>query len=119
MTFEIMTAADAIRRAGKLVAAFGWPALAPIDALKQMEKKMAPGDAQMALMWAICVRVAVRRRKAYSGLHPIIEIHVQDGQTAEGILEYMADCADEAEHHPLNGNTDAPPPPPDPPPVGT
>jgi len=115
---QSLSASTAIRRAASLIQAFGWPRMAPIDALKAIEKKMPPADPQVGLMWAVCVRVAVRRRKAYSGLHPIIEIHVQDGQTADGINDYMAECADEAEHHPLNGNTDAPPQT-DPPPMGT
>lgn len=98
-----MSAAQAIRRASALIGTFGWPALSPMDALKAMEKKMPAKSAQVQLMWAICVREAVNRRKTYSGLHPIIEIHVHDAQTKEGIAEYMLDCADAAELHPLNG----------------
>lgn len=105
------SAAQAIMLAKGLLDTFGWPAYSPFQALHAVEKKMAKGDPQISLMWAIAVRVAVERRKAYSGLHPVVELHVQEGQTKEGIADFFLDCIDRAENHPLNGATHAPPPP--------
>jgi len=100
-----VTAADALREAQKLVDAFGWPTYSPWKALHAIEKKMTPGDPQIALMWEIAVKEGVRHRRSESGLHPVHHIHVQDGQTKEGIAEWFGDCIDRAEHHPLNGVT--------------
>lgn len=107
---ELLNADEAIRRAHKLVQTFGWPTMSPMEALRAIEKKMPPGDPQIQLMWLVCTHRAHDLRKAQTGLHPIIEIHVHESQTAEGISEYLLDCADAAKAHPLNGVHDAPPP---------
>jgi hypothetical protein len=106
-----MTAAEAIKAAKQLVDTFGWPAYSPWQALHAIEKKMVKGDPQISLMWDACIKEGVRHRRGETGLHPVHHIHVQDGQTKEGIDEWFADAIDRAEHHPLNGATDAPPTP--------
>lgn len=110
MSEPITSAAEAIRQAKALVNAFGWPTYSPWKALHAIEAKMTKGDPQIALMWQCCVRAAVALRRGDTRLHPVHHIHVQDGQTKEGIVEFFDDAIDRAEHHPLNGNTDAPPP---------
>lgn len=104
-----ITAAEAIRQAKALIDAFGWPTYSPMQALRAIERKMPPADTQVALMWAICTREARKRRKEdvsrITYLHPIVDIHVDEGQTKAGIDEFMLDCVDHAEHHPLNGIT--------------
>lgn len=97
-----ISAADALRKAKRLIDTFGWPTYSPHQALTAVEKTMA-GQTQKALMWDIATRTARERRKDYSGLHPVIEINVQEGQTKAGIDEFMLDCIDQAENHPLHG----------------
>jgi hypothetical protein len=103
------SAAEAIRRAKGLVDAFGWPTYSPWKALHAIEKQMPAACPQVGLMWAVCTKEGVRRRRGETGLHPVIHIHVQDGQTKEGIDEWFDDCIERAMRHPLNGVTNVPP----------
>lgn len=103
-----MSAATAIRKAKGLIDSFGWPTYSPWQVLHVVEKTMQDkigGNPQAALMWMICTREAskrVRRAPEITMLHPVRYVHVQDGQTKAGIDEFMLDCAEAAEHHPLN-----------------
>lgn len=59
----------------------------------------ATGDRQTQTgpMWEVLVRQAVANRrdgKRDSRQHPVFEFNDREGQTVEGALEYLADCAE-------------------------
>lgn len=97
----MIVASLGISRAYDALKERGWPACSPIAAVGAAA--MPDGHPQTRLMWAILVREAVARRTKYTGVHPLIDFHIRPGQTWAGIREYMLDCIEIAENHPLNG----------------
>jgi hypothetical protein len=97
---KTVVASQAISRAYDVLKSVGWPACSPMDAINSTN--MPNGDRQTELMWDILTREAVRRRTTYTRVHPVIEIHIRQSQTWAGIQEFMLDCVDIAENHPLN-----------------
>jgi hypothetical protein len=94
-------ASQAIARAFDVMKSVGWPACSPMQAMESL--RLPNGHRQTMLAWDILVARAVALRQGYMAMNPVDQLHHQPGQTWSGISEYMLDCIDLAENHPLNG----------------